>query len=50
MDVRKEVIPLLCSTIRETALAKGFRFNMMDTSTRVSAEVRSCLEWEDDPV
>ena len=31
MDVRREVIPLLCSTIRQTALAKGFSFNMMDT-------------------
>ena len=31
MDVRRGVIPLLCSTIREAAFAEGFSFNMVDT-------------------
>ena len=31
-DVRMENIPLLLSTIKETALAKGFCFNMGDTN------------------
>ena len=29
-DVRRERIPLLWSTVRERALAKGFSFNMGD--------------------
>ena len=31
MDVRKERIPLVWSTVGETTLAKGFRSNMVNT-------------------
>ena len=30
MDVRKETVPLLWSTVRERALAKGYSFNVGD--------------------
>ena len=29
-DVRREIIPLLWSTVRERALVKGFSFDMAD--------------------
>ena len=31
MEIRKERIPLLWSTVQETAMAKGFSFNIGDT-------------------
>ena len=43
-DVGRKRIPLLWSTVSESALAEGFSFNMGVQSIRVSAEERSCLE------
>ena len=44
MDVRREIIPSLWSTVREGAFAKSSSFTMGDTKHRVSAEEWSCLE------
>ena len=45
VDFRRERIPLLWSTMGETALARGFCSNTGDTKyPRVCAEERSCLE------
>ena len=43
-DVRRERIPLLWSTVGETALARDVFSNMGIRSVRVSAEEQSCLE------
>ena len=44
-DVRRERIPLLCSTaVRETALAKDFVLTWGIRSMCVSAKERSCLK------
>ena len=41
MDVRREQIPLLWSTVGETASAKAFRSDMGIQNIRLSAEERS---------